>query len=58
MVVCFDAVRLFIFARRPYYLNTTTTYYFVTECSDIAVFVCLRVCHVTTLLYFIWPWPV
>ena len=23
---------------RPYYLNTTTAFYFATECSDIAVF--------------------
>ena len=29
---------------RPYSLNTTTVFYFVTECSDIAVFVRLRVC--------------
>ena len=29
---------------RPYSLNTTTVFYFVTECSSIAVFVRLRVC--------------
>ena len=29
---------------RPYSLNTTTAFYFVTEYSDIAVFVRLRVC--------------
>jgi len=28
----------------PYSLNTTTAFYFATECSDIAVFVRLRVC--------------
>jgi len=28
---------------RPYSLNTTTAFYFVTECSNIAVFVRLRV---------------
>jgi len=28
----------------PYSLNTTTAFYFVTECSNIAVFVRLRVC--------------
>jgi len=39
-VACFDAVREYIF---PYSLNTTTAFYFVTECSDIAVFVRLRV---------------
>ena len=41
MIACFDAVRFFIL---PYSLNTTTAFYFVTECSDIAVFVRLRVC--------------
>ena len=40
MVAYFDAVRLFF---RPYSLNTTTAFYFVTECSNIAVFVRLRV---------------
>jgi len=42
-VACFDAVRLFIF----FYILWTLQphFYFVTECSDIAVFfVCLRVC--------------
>jgi len=28
----------------PYSLNTTTAFYFVTECSNTAVFVRLRVC--------------
>ena len=28
----------------PYSLNTTTAFYFVTECSNFAVFVRLRVC--------------
>jgi len=41
MVACFGAVRQYIL---PYSLNTTTAFYFVTECSDIAVFVRLRVC--------------
>jgi len=41
MVACFDKVRLFIFVHS---LNTTTAFYFVTECSNIAVFVRLRVC--------------
>jgi len=39
----------------PCSLNTTTTFYFVTECSDIAVFVRLRVCmshcHNALVLY-------
>ena len=43
---------------RPYSLNTTTAFYFVTGCSDIAVFVRLRVCHATTHSFFTWPWPV
>ena len=29
---------------RPYSLNTATTFYFVSECSDVAVFFHLRVC--------------
>jgi len=29
---------------RPYSLNTTTAFYFATECSDVTVFICLRVC--------------
>jgi len=29
---------------RPWSLNTSTAFYFVTECSNIAVFVRLRVC--------------
>jgi len=34
-------------------LNTTTAFYFVTECSDVAVFFRLRVfaCHNTSVLY-------
>jgi len=38
---------------RPHCLNTATAFYFVTECSDVAVFFCLRVCacHNTSLLY-------
>jgi len=53
MVVCFDAVRLFIFVL---ILKTATAFYFVTECSNIAVFVRLRVCnvHVTMHSYFTW----
>jgi len=31
---------------------------FLTECSDIIVFVHLRVCHATTNSSFTWPWPV
>jgi len=42
MVAFFDDVRLFIFFL--YSLNTATAFYFVTECSDIAVFFRLRVC--------------
>jgi len=44
----------------PYSLNTTctTVFCFVTECLDITVFVCLRVCHATMYSYFTWPWPV
>jgi len=36
---------------RPYSLNTTTAFCFVTECSDIAV-LRLRLCHVTMHSYF------
>jgi len=38
---------------RPYCLNTATAFYFVTECSDVAVFFRLRVCacHNTSVLY-------
>jgi len=38
---------------RPYSLNTTTAFDWVTECSDVAVFVCLRACagHSTSVLY-------
>jgi len=43
---------------RPYPLNTTIAFYFVIECSNIAVFVRLRACRATTHLYFTWPWPV
>jgi len=37
---------------RPYSLNTTTTFYFVTECSDVTVVV-LRACACqnTSVLY-------
>jgi len=37
MVARFDAVRLFIFVLLQY-LNTTTAFYFATECSDVTVF--------------------
>jgi len=40
---------------RPYSLNTTSTFYFVTDCSDIAGLVRLRVCHATTHSYVTWP---
>jgi len=40
---------------RPGSFNTTTAFYFVTECSDIAMFVHLRACHGTTHSYFTWP---
>jgi len=43
---------------RPYSLNTTTAFYFVTECSDIVVFVRLRACHATTHSYLTWSKPV
>jgi len=43
---------------RPYFLNATTASYFVTECSDNAVFVRLRACYATTQSYFTWRWPV
>jgi len=38
---------------RPYSLNTTTAFDVVTECSEIAVFVCLRACagNNTSVLY-------
>jgi len=38
---------------RPYSFNTTTAFYFVTECSEMAVFFRLRVCacHNTSVLY-------
>jgi len=38
---------------RPYSLNTTTAFCFVTECSDVAVFFRLGVCacHNTSVLY-------
>ena len=34
-------------------LNTATAFYFVTECSDVAVFFRLRICecHNTSVLY-------
>jgi len=36
---------------RPYSLNTTTAFYFATECSDVSV--CLRACacHNTFVLH-------
>jgi len=37
MVARFDAVKIVYI--HPYSLNTTTAFYFVTECSDDAVFV-------------------
>jgi len=38
---------------RPYCLNTTTAFYIVTECLDVAVLFRLRVCagHNTSVLY-------
>ena len=42
MVACFWRSQIVYIL--PYSLNTTTAFYFVTECSDIAVFVSLRVC--------------
>jgi len=48
---------LFIY-NLSYSLNTTIAFYFVTECSDVKVFVRLRGCHATTQSYFTWPWPV
>jgi len=41
MVACFEQSDCYIL---PYSLNTATAFYFVTECSDIAVFIRLRVC--------------
>ena len=41
---------------RPYSLNTTSAFYFATECSDVTVFDWGRV-HDTILSYFTWPWP-
>ena len=43
---------------RPYSFNTTTAFYFATECSDVTVFVRLRAyaCH-HVLLCITWPWP-
>jgi len=43
MVACFDAVRLFIFFLILWTLQPSV-FYFLSECSDIAVFVRLRVC--------------
>ena len=43
---------------RPYSLNTTTAFYFVTECPYIAVFVWWMACHATTHSYFTWARPV
>jgi len=40
----------------PYFLNTTTAFYFATECSEGTVFIWGRV-HTTILSYFTWPWP-
>jgi len=42
----------------PYSLNTTIAFYFVTEFSNVAVFVCLRACHATTHSYFTWSRPI
>jgi len=42
---------------RPYSLNTTVAFYFVTKCSDVTLFFRLRACHGTTHSYFTWPWP-
>ena len=39
---------------RPYSLNTTTAFCFVSECLTMAVFVRLRACHATTQSYFTW----
>ena len=39
---------------RPYSLNTTTAFYFATECSDVTVFIWGRV-HTTVLSYVTWP---
>ena len=40
----------------PYSLNTTTAFYFATECLDVTVFVWGRT-HATMLSYITWPWP-
>jgi len=39
----------------PYSLNTTTAFYLMAECFDVAVFIWGRV-HATTHPYFTWPW--
>jgi len=39
MVARFAAVRLCYTSISPYYFNTTTVLYFVTECSDVTVLV-------------------
>jgi len=44
IVGCFDAVRLFMFFLYFEHYSTTSAFYFVTECSDIAVFFRLRMC--------------
>jgi len=43
MIACFDAVRQYIL---PYSLNTTTAFYFVTECSETE-----SACHKAFVLY-------
>jgi len=37
---------------RPYSLNTTIAFYFVTECSDVTVLVRLSACHAITHSYY------
>jgi len=46
-----------IISIRPYSLNTTTAFCFVTGCSDVTVFVCLKACAGlnTSVLYRPWP---
>jgi len=48
MVACFDTVRFGCLYSSLLLLYTTTTFCVVNECMDIAVFVHLGVCHVTT----------
>ena len=42
---------------RLYSLNPTIAFYFLTECSDVTVFVRLRAFHATAHSHFTWPWP-